>query len=316
MKMSTYTKLTWRLHEGNPLIKPLFPSPVIADPAVLAPDESPDRKWHLFAHSIRGIYHYRSEDGLAWGVPCRLFHSAMRPFILRDGNSYHLFYERTRPHALWLGWVPMKWRSHIECVSSHDCVSWSAPRTVLLPLRTWHTHMIYGSSVSNPCLVKHGGSWRLYYSASLVRLEDCGFNEPRYIGYAESSSPTGPFVSGPEPILSPDPSDPWCNLGAGAIKVYRADDGLVGFQNSIYIDRVTGHTGSAIRLMVSKNGIDWNASGSGPIIRPGNGWMRSHVYALDVKRDPVTGVLRLYFNARNDWHWTRGREAIGLCTGS
>jgi hypothetical protein len=40
--------------------------------------------------------------------------------------------------------------------------------------------------------------------------------------------------------------------------------------------------------------------------------MRSHVYAVDLCRAGDT--LHLYFNARDDWHWTRGREAIGLVT--
>jgi len=40
--------------------------------------------------------------------------------------------------------------------------------------------------------------------------------------------------------------------------------------------------------------------------------MRSHVYAVDVRR--VGRELVLYFNARSAWHWLAGREAIGRAT--
>jgi hypothetical protein len=42
--------------------------------------------------------------------------------------------------------------------------------------------------------------------------------------------------------------------------------------------------------------------------------MKSHVYAFDAK--PVDKEQWfLYFNARNDWHWSKGREHIGLLIG-
>jgi hypothetical protein len=42
--------------------------------------------------------------------------------------------------------------------------------------------------------------------------------------------------------------------------------------------------------------------------------MKSHVYAFDTK--PVDKERWfLYFNARSDWHWSKGREHIGLLIG-
>jgi len=41
--------------------------------------------------------------------------------------------------------------------------------------------------------------------------------------------------------------------------------------------------------------------------------MRSHVYACDFV---ISGnEARLYFNARNDWHWSKGKEKIGVLIG-
>ena len=86
-------KDTWDDHPNNPLIKPPFPEWLIADPTVLPAVDSPDGKWHLFAHGLLGIYHYCSYDGIHWqkagGIISFL---ALRPFIFREKDRYYLFY--------------------------------------------------------------------------------------------------------------------------------------------------------------------------------------------------------------------------------
>ena len=298
--------LQWREHPGNPLIRPPFPSPIIADPTFCPPADSPDGRWHLFAHSLRGIHHFTSSDGLAWtrhrGVVAR---SALRAYLHLDDGTYHLLYERTR---LFLPFVP--WSSHVEAQTSSDLWTWSAPRVLLRPTLAWH---VRGRSraVGNPCLVRLADRWRLYYSAGLVRLDDCGFDEPAHVGVAEAPTALGPYTPLPTPILSPSADDPFANLGAGALKVVRATDGFLGLQNGIYRDDA-GRTRSAVRLLTSPDGLRFTVGGT-PFLVPGDGWKRSHVYAVDVRE--VDGTMRLYFNARDDWHWTRGREAIGLAIG-
>jgi hypothetical protein len=133
---------------------------------------------------------------------------------------------------------------------------------------------------------------------------------------AEGESPAGPFVPLPGPLISPSPRNPWCNLGAGAFKVVRLDDGFVGFENGIYWNDATAHSGSAILVLTSKDGFKWKEAAAEPLVRPeGGGWKKSHVYALDARAiDERT--WHLYYNARNDWHWSRGRERIGLLIGS
>jgi hypothetical protein len=299
--------LDWREHAANPLIRAPFPSPIIADPAVVPPAESPDGRWHLFAHSLLGIHHFTSDDGIRWsrrrGVVVR---SALRASLFRDRGRYSLLYERTR---LFLPMVP--WSSWIEVRTSEDLERWSAPRVLLRPSLPWHARG-RSRAVGNPCLVAHGGGYRLYYSAGLVRLVDCGFDEPRHVGVADGPTPLGPFTPHAEPPLSPHADDPFANLGAGALKVFRAADGFLGLQNGIYRD-VGGASRSAVRLLGSSDGVCFTVLGE-PFVRPTTGWRRSHVYAVDLCR--VGDVLHLYFNARDDWHWTRGREAIGLVTAS
>jgi hypothetical protein len=307
--------ISWSLRGGGPIIHPPFLSPVIADPSVLLPEEAPDGRWHLFAHAVHGMYHYAGDDGVSWGKPRLLFRHAMRPFIFHERGTYYLFCERYRKFHIYLSMLPLRWLSRIEARTSTDLVTWSGPVTVLEPSLDWHRDGRLGDSVSNPCLVKTGDDYVLYFSSSLVRVEDCGFNEPKYIGRARSRSVTGPYVSSPAPMLSPSPAVSWCNLGCGSVKVMPLADGYAAFQNGIYVDGVTGRSGSAIYLLLSPDGNTWDRAGARPVLTPSEGWMRSHIYACAPALLPGGKEIYLYFNARDDWHWTKGKERIGLLVG-
>ena len=317
MKIRDIAQVRWNEHPGNPVIEPPVLSPVIADPTFIEPAESPDGMWHLYAHSVWGIHHFVSRDGIAWEKREIVARNAMRPYLYRENDLYYLFYERFRPLHIFFSWLPFpKWKSRIEVRVSGDLKHWSAPVVAVTPSLEWHSDDRYGSSIGNPCLVKEGNRYHLYYSASLVRVDDCGFNEPKYIGVAISDNITGPYRHHPEPLIGPEPRDRWRNLGAGSIKVLRAEDGFAGFLNGIYFNEATKHSGSAISVLESRDGLAWKYLPGGPVKTPTEGWQRSHVYACDVKFVPGLGEWRLYYNARDDWHWTDGTERIGLLTGT
>lgn len=305
--------LTWSWDARSPLIGPPFPSPVLADPTFLPPDSTPDGRWHLWAHSLLGIHHHTSEDGIAWKRHETVARNALRAQIVDLGAGasprYRLLYERTR------AFIPfgVPWRSWIESRSSDDLRRWSDPVVLLRPSLPWHRDAKQGEAVSNPCLVPLPDSrWRLYFSAGLVHVPDCGFNEPEYVGVADGPGPEGPFDVLPEAVLSPDAGDRWANLGAGAVEVLAVSDGWVAFQNAIGWDATTRASSSAVRVLTSADGLDWEVTGE-PILAPaGSGWAATHVYAVDV-RDTPAGI-RLYANGRNAAHWTRGREHVGLAT--
>jgi hypothetical protein len=302
MGIADLLDLEWMEYEGNPLIKPPFPSPILADPTFLPPPDTPDGLWHLFAHSILGIHHFTSRDGLAWerqrGVVCR---SSLRAFIFAKDSVYHLFYER------FLRLFPFPYRSRIEVRTSRDLDSWSQPSVVLEPTLAWHEEGCRGA-VSNPCVVEEDDGFRLYYSAGLVYLRDCRFSEPKYIAVAHSPDLLGTYEAAPRPALQPTALDVYANMGAGAMKVLRVRDGYVGFQNGIYWDARKAHTRSTVRLVTSPDGLAWDVPEREPIIAPGEGWKKGFVYALDVRA--VEGRLYLYFNARDGW--LAGREHVGL----
>ena len=58
-----FEQLNFSLYNQNPVIKNPADSLVVADPSVITPDKSHDGRWHLFAHTFFGIYHYESADG-------------------------------------------------------------------------------------------------------------------------------------------------------------------------------------------------------------------------------------------------------------
>jgi len=334
MTIGDFLAIRWGEVEG-PLIQPPAFSPVIADPSFLFPEETATGSWVLFAHSAWGIHRYLSQDGLAWEDRGLVIQNAMRPFVRRlqarngdgrgagggqgdpESRAFYLFYEAYPPLALALTALPgrRRWRSRIAHSRSADLVSWSRPETVLKPELPWMRDPALGDSVSNPCLVEDGeGGWRLYHSASLVWIEDCGFCEPRFIACAAGPSPAGPFAPAPGPLLDPATDTLPGVLGAGAMKALRLSDGWIGLQNKIYRDS-EGQSRSAIFLLKSTDGLDWRPAGQEPLIAPAPGWTSSHVYACDCRFRAEDGLCYLYFNARDGWSMKSGIERIGRITG-
>ena len=317
MKIDDFLKIKWE--EGDqPLIEPPFFSPVIADPSFLFPEESASGAWTLYAHSAWGLHEFASVDGKYWIDHGLKIRNAMRPFLrrMRDGN-YVLLYEKYKPFALPLQILPGKraWKSRLEIRQSKDVTHWGDPDIILQPELHWMRDDVLGDSVSNPCLVEDDNILRLFFSASLAWIDDCGFCEPRYIGMAETPALNSPFNVYPQPIIDPKDDDLPGALGAGSIKVLKLDDGWIGLQNKIYSD-LSGHSRSAIFLLRSKDGISWQPANREPLLAPDFGWKKSHVYACDCRYREADNRWYLYFNARDDWKITAGKERIGRLVGS
>lgn len=305
MTIAELKNISWKLFEGNPLIRPPFPSPIVADPSFLTPDKTPDQRWHLFAHSLMGIHHYVSDNGIKWKRLSGLItFKALRPFIYFENGTYYLFYEKFTS--------VFPFHSFIELKTSTDLINWSDGKNILEPGLPWQFDDCKLGNAGNACLIKDDGHYKLYFSSGLVYLDDCRFVEPRHIGFATSQNIDGPYTYHPEAVIKRDEQNPIVNLGAGAIKVLKLSDGYAGFHNGIYWNDKTNHSGSRIQLLFSKDGIEWNAAEGIPLLSPNKGWMSSHLYALDVKE--YRGTFYLYFNARNGY--VLATEKIGLMTGS
>jgi hypothetical protein len=315
MKVEEIQSIKWSDYSQGYIIDHPPLSPILADPTFIFPENSPDNSWHLFAHSVWGIHHFVSADGLKWKDRGVAVINGMRPYLYFEDGVYYLLYEKYRPLSLVLSWMKgRKWFSEIAVVQSTDLKKWGKPATLISPELEWHSAG-GNRSVSNPCLVKDQSGYSLYYSASLVYIPDCGFNEPDSIGLARSKSILGPYDFMMEPIIKVNKDDPWLNLSCGSIKVIRCEDGFAGFENGIYWDDKKIQSGSAIIALKSVDGVRWERLMQEPILKPSRGWRRSHIYACDVKYYERQKTWYMYYNARNDWPVSRGQERIGLLLG-
>lgn len=289
----------WRDLPENPLVEPpRGPSPgnVIGDPQIILPGEY-DEYWHMFAHSKGRIYHLRSCDGIHWEYLKALPFSGGLTYIYKEDYIWYLFYTNydDRPP-----------NTKICMRKSVDLENWSDEHVLLKPELPWELEGRC-KQVRNPCLVKIGGRYRLYYSGGTIWLEDCGYEEPKYVSFAEAEDIYGPYERYGEPILRPDPKIPYRNFGAGALKVYKWRGEYLGFNNGIYKDE-EGRSRSAICLLVSLDGIRWIDAPFNPIISPTTDWKNALVYQLDLVFN-YKGRTIIYYNARQGWHG--GVERIG-----
>ena len=292
----------WTDYPGNPVIAPPT-EPIVGDPTVVAPEDSPDGQWHLFAYTFGGIEHYTAPDGIAWTfVDKPLPLGAVRPYVFKEGGTYHLLFEKfSRLLAPQI--------SNIQMIDSTDLVTWSDPVTLLEPTLAWE--METQTTVGNPFVIRRDGQYWLYYSAAGSLMPDnTGFTEPRYIGLARATDLRGPYTKEPKPIISPDPSVPWRTIASGSLKLLADpyDGRWVAMENGLYQDNA-GATHSAIQVLESDDGVAWREVCPTPPLAPsGTGWKSAFVYAFATVRRK--GDLRVYYNARNGW--ADGVERIGF----
>ncbi|HUY00134.1 MAG TPA: family 43 glycosylhydrolase [Candidatus Deferrimicrobium sp.] len=286
----------WVDHPDNPLIRPETHELQLADPTFLPPSDTPDGKWHLFAHGIlHGIYHYISKDGIKWLNTHKNIPSGLRPFLFKEDDTYYLLYEKIFTLLL----------SNIVICQSSDLFDWSPPKIILTTDHKWEG--LSNRRIGNPCILKPKNKYYLFYSAGDTFLWECLFSEPRFIGLAVSDSIGGPYHKLARPIIRPLKKHKYRNLGAGAIKVIRVGDSWIGFNNGIYKDKY-GRSRSSILLLHSDDGITWTDIFDRPILYPTSGWKSAFVYQLDVRK--IGHQYWLYYNARSGW--SLGTEAIGL----
>lgn len=308
----------WQDAPQNPVIG-YFETPeagyAIGDPQILIPGEFDDQ-WHAFYHGFykdfQPFYHHLvSEDGIRWQLRQKWPWRVNPSFLFHDGKDWILYYTCITDEALFSQYQA----NNIICArTTRDFETWSEPTVVLTPELPWEREYdpigYTAIEARNPCVVKLGTNhYRLYYSAGTVKLDKCGYEEPKYISFADAASPLGPFVKHGRPILAPDLSIPYRNLGAGAIKVFGYGDEFVALYNSIYNDE-NGYQHSAINVLRSADGIEWTEAPYNPILAPTHdgGWKSEFVYQLDLVR--FGGDLRIYYNGRDKWQ--DGIEQIGL----
>ncbi len=295
----------WQDRQENPLIGPADAGQdkdhgVIGDPQVILPGEFDDQ-WHMFFIGRGHFYRFDSPDGIAWHMVYDYNWVIGPACVTSDGKKWIVCYTQVTASTSYCT---------ICARTSTDLVNWSDPVELIAPQFDWEREGRV-VQVRNPNLVMlRDGRFRLYYSGGTVWMHDMNFEEPKYIGFAESDNPLGPYVKHGGPILGPDAAKPYRQYGAGAIKVFQYGEAYLALANGLYID-ADNHTRSAIDVLMSEDGIDWQDAPYNPILAPcGAGWKMALVYQLDLRLHD--GKLWLFYNAREGW--ARAREWIGCAT--
>ena len=296
--------------------------PKYCDPQVLLPEQSCDGKWHMFFHSWIGVHHYVSTSGIAWEPRKMIALRGHSPFIFIENENYYLIYERHDRHIPFVnnrsGEGKKESYSVFELVSSTDLETWCKPR-LILDSRTipFSGDYLKYPRISRPQLIRIKDEYRLYFGASHLVLPDTGQKVSRYFSCASSMLIDGPYVVNfNEPLLSPQPDDPWSNLGCGSIRVIKYNDVLYGFQCPVFWDSENKRTSSSLILLKSTDGYSWERCGEGPILTPSNeGWTSKYIMGCDVHLKSDEKCWYCYYSAIGERKLLFSKESVGLLLG-
>ena len=174
---------------------------------------------------------------------------------------------------------------------------------------------IFVSSV----VVAEDGTWMLYF----YTIDTGNFSGPGKIGRATASTPFGPFVADPEPVLLPGPEGSWDEHAVLNPSVVQTDDGY-----AMYYDGNRGDSAEErdrqIGLAFSTDGATWTkydiptttatiVAESDPIFKPGRSgaWDRDRVMDANVMQTP-DGWIMIYETSRFDNNKQRRDYGLGI----
>lgn len=312
---------SWFPFSDEPVFQGLWYVPRLSCPVFLFPEETPDGKWHLFAHSWLGIQHYISGSGIMWEPMGLVQVRGKYPFIFKEKGAFHIVYERHGKPIPFVEKLTKRMKkshvvgSHIEMRSSNDLSVWSEPR-VLLKAADIPSSSDYWKkpALSHPQILSTEGGYRLYVGSSKVGKHPAS---TRYLCTAYAENLDGEYTPESQmPLLEAVPNDPWRNLGVGRMSIYRGPEGYVALQNGRYWDSQRKQEASAIVLLTSVDGLQWQRLDMKPILIPAErGWASEHIMTSDVRYKQDEECWYCYFSATGERRFGLLRESIGLLIG-
>ncbi len=311
---------SWFPFSDESVIPDLWYVPRLSCPVFLFPEDSPDGKWHLFAHSWLGIQHYISESGIRWDPMGLVQVRGKYPFLFKEKGVFHIIYERHGRPIPFAERFTKRMRknyvvgSHIEMRSSSDLTIWSEPRLLLeakdIPAAGDY---LKKPALSHPQIVSVDGGYRMYVGASKYGKNPAS---TRYICTAFSSSLGETYTAESQlPLLEAAPNDTWRNLATGRLNIYRGTDSYVALQNARYWDDARKKEASAIILLSSQDGLQWQRMGEPILVPADRGWASAHIMTCDVRYKQDEACWYCYFSATGEKKYGFFRESIGLLIG-
>ena len=258
--------------------------------------EKNDYRMWLSWRPRKSIALVESPDGVHWTEPPQIVFGPRpesgweddinRPYVLKQGNTYHMWYTGQKDGRSWLGYA-----------TSSDGIEWKrmSSKPVLSADQPWEKNI----AVMCPSVLwdKSSKQFRMWY---------CGGeqNEPNAIGYA--TSPDGLVWKKYEanPIFSAEPTHLWERHKVAGVQVVKHGKWYLMFYIG-YEDEPSAR----ICVARSRDGIThWERHPGNPIIFPGNDkWDHDACYKPFAIFDGKKWLL--WYNGRHG-----GFEQIGLVT--
>ena len=234
---SSLCRAVWSSYSEEPVWQGSWWAGRLCAPFILLPEDSPDGKWHLFAHTWAGIEHFVSFSGFDWQRIGLIVLRGHFPSIFREKDTYYLVYENHDHDYQNKRRVNLrKTISRINIMSSTDLRLWSRAQTILSAADVPYASDYSAPRLSHPQIINWQGSYRLYFCASEVRIYDTKQKASACLSYAQSTSFNAPFEIRKQPVLRIDPDSRYRNLALGSFRFVSCSDSLAAFQTTIFFD--------------------------------------------------------------------------------
>ncbi len=230
MTLGELSRSAWFPFSDEPVVEKHWHLPRLGSPSVLAPESSPDGKWHLFTRTWLGIQHFVSTNGLFWTPFGRMPVGGVDPCIVSEKGRWYLF--------------TVLERRAVVVQESEDLRTWSKQNTAFEAEKN--------QVIGHPRLCRLKGRWHLYYTQgenSIGRWRTI----PLSLFLSTSLSLGGPYGKG-KVVLAADADNPLFNMGLGAFSLLPCSDGLGLITASAYWNRSKMGCESALLLFQSTDG--------------------------------------------------------------
>ena len=316
---SSLTDAIWSSYSDDAIWQSPWYEMRLCAPCVLPPDVSPDGLWHLFAHSWMGIEHYSSTSGFDWKKRALVVARGHYPSLYRQKDRWHLVYEaHDRDYSLSVRLDRRRTISRIYLMTSSDLMSWSRPTVILSAADVPYASDFSVPRLAHPQIVSWEGGYRLYFTASEVRMYDTGQKASTCLSYAQSAFINADYSLRAKPVMRFDPDDRHSDLALGAFSFVSCSDGLVAFQTAFSFDEEAGRSRSSIWMLSSDDGEDFRYEKC--IMKaPDEGWAGRCLTSCSLSFRPSEDTWYCYYSANGrdpERPWLPVREKLGLLIGN
>lgn len=324
-----FNKLSWYPFIEDPILKAKLKTPRLCDPTFILPKDSPDDRWHLFAHNWIGIQHFVSNNGIDWHPKKMIELRGHSPYIFYNNGLWHLIYEKHDSTPDKLDWHEFKSnekisRSRIEICHTEDMESFSKSQILFDSKNvSFAKDKLERPRLSRPQLFydeKEG--YKLFFGASHIIMQDTKQKATLYFSMAKSNTLMGPYelINEDIPLIKPEADDEYRNLATGSIRVIPLkEEGYIALECAFGWDKINNKSISTLIQLESKDGVIWETSKREPILKlPKQGWASRYITSCDIRYMEDEYCFYCYFSAnakRKIGPISYVNESLGLLLG-